>query len=53
MIASTPIFLVGFMGSGKTTVGEALATLLNRSFIDLDRLIEARANETIAGSHRP
>ena len=48
MIASTPIFLVGFMGSGKTTVGEALARFLNRSFIDLDRLIEARANETIA-----
>jgi shikimate kinase len=48
MIASTPIFLVGFMGCGKTTVGEALARMLNRSFIDLDRLIEARANETIA-----
>jgi shikimate kinase len=48
MITSTPIFLVGFMGCGKTTVGEALARLLNRSFIDLDRLIEARANETIA-----
>ena len=48
LITSTPIFLVGFMGCGKTTVGEALARMLQRSFIDLDRLIEARINETIA-----
>lgn len=34
-----PLFLVGFMGAGKTTVGRALATLLDRPFIDLDETI--------------
>jgi shikimate kinase len=34
------IFLVGFMGSGKSTVGPRLAARLGRSFHDLDRLIE-------------
>ncbi len=37
------IFLVGFMASGKTTVGAALASLLDRRFIDLDEWIVARA----------
>ncbi|HSB11492.1 MAG TPA: shikimate kinase [Blastocatellia bacterium] len=44
----SPIFLVGFMGAGKTTVGEALARLLDFDFFDLDRLIEARAGKTVA-----
>lgn len=36
------IFLVGFMGSGKSTVGPELARRLNCSFLDLDdRIIEA------------
>ena len=43
-----PIFLVGFMGCGKSTVGEALAAKLSRSFVDLDKRIEARADATIA-----
>jgi len=30
------IFLVGLMGSGKTTVGRALARKLNKRFIDSD-----------------
>lgn len=30
------IFLVGFMGAGKSSVGEALAQLLSRPFVDLD-----------------
>lgn len=34
------IFIVGFMGSGKTTVGRKLASRLNRYFIDLDQRIE-------------
>ncbi|MDT8272925.1 MAG: shikimate kinase, partial [Desulfomonilia bacterium] len=33
------IFLTGFMGSGKTTVGRALARLLDKEFVDLDDLI--------------
>jgi shikimate kinase len=42
------IFLVGFMGSGKTTVGERLARDLGFRFIDLDREIEARRGLSIA-----
>ncbi|MGZ8694526.1 MAG: bifunctional shikimate kinase/3-dehydroquinate synthase [Gaiellaceae bacterium] len=39
--------LVGFMGAGKSTVGEQVAELLGRRFIDLDREIEARTGTTI------
>ena len=34
------IVLVGFMGSGKTTVGKALEEKTNMSFVDTDELIE-------------
>jgi shikimate kinase len=44
----SPIFLVGFMCCGKSTVGEALAAKLSRSFIDLDKRIEAITDRTIA-----
>jgi shikimate kinase len=37
------IYLIGFMGSGKTTLGKKLASNLRWTFIDLDRIIE---NET-------
>jgi shikimate kinase len=43
-----PIFLVGFMGAGKTTVGQALAKRLNCEFFDLDQLIEARVGKPIS-----
>ena len=36
-----PIFLIGFMGSGKSTLGSWLAARLNVDFVDLDRLVEA------------
>lgn len=36
------IFLIGPMGSGKTTVGRALSELLGLEFVDLDQQIEAR-----------
>ena len=42
-----PIFLTGFMGSGKSAAGEALSDLLGRPFIDLDTRIEAKANRSI------
>ena len=34
------IFFVGFMGSGKTTLGRKLASLINFDFIDTDHYIE-------------
>ncbi|MBO0912725.1 MAG: shikimate kinase [Acidobacteria bacterium] len=45
---SRPIGLVGFMGAGKTTVGQALAARLQQEFIDLDEVIQAHARRTIA-----
>ena len=39
------IFLTGFMASGKSTVGFALAEALQKDFFDLDREIEARLNK--------
>ena len=35
-----PIFLIGFMASGKTTVGRLLAERLDWAFVDLDKVIE-------------
>lgn len=37
-----PVFLVGMMGAGKTTVGRRLARRLGWSFVDADRELEAR-----------
>ena len=42
------ILLIGFMGSGKTTAGAALARRLGTRFIDLDALIELAAGCSIA-----
>lgn len=33
------VFLIGFMGSGKTTFGKKLANKLNAEFIDIDELV--------------
>lgn len=41
------IVLVGPMGSGKTTVGRGLATLLKRQFVDSDQEIETRTGVDI------
>lgn len=42
------ITLIGFMGCGKTSVGEELARLLGVGRADLDQLIEERAGTTIS-----
>ena len=34
------IFLIGYMGAGKTTVGKVLSRQLGLSFIDLDHYID-------------
>ncbi|AIF44118.1 shikimate kinase [Virgibacillus sp. SK37] len=41
---NTSIILIGFMGSGKTTIGQELANLMDREFIDLDKEIERKYN---------
>ena len=43
-----PVFLIGFMGAGKTTVGQILAQKLNLQFVDLDHFIENKTKLTIA-----
>ena len=42
------VFLVGFMGAGKTSVGRALGQRLNWIFEDLDDRIQAREGRTVA-----
>lgn len=44
----TNIALIGYMGTGKTAVGQALARKLGMKFIELDRLIEEQAGKKIA-----
>ena len=43
----TRLILIGFMGSGKTTLGRALAKELGLTFIDLDNSIELRRCKSI------
>ncbi|HEX9785943.1 MAG TPA: shikimate kinase [Opitutaceae bacterium] len=42
------LYLVGFMGTGKTTVGRALAQRLHMTFIDVDTEIERLAGMSIS-----
>ena len=42
------VYLVGFMGAGKTTVARALAKRLDWQAIDIDELIEQREHDTVA-----
>lgn len=42
------IFLMGYMGAGKTTLGEAFAKSLGVEFIDLDWYIEGRYQQTVS-----
>lgn len=49
MITNIPdlIFICGFMGAGKSTLGKKLAKQLRRPFLDLDDKIEEQAGQTI------
>ena len=42
------IYLIGYMGCGKTTLGRALGHALGARFIDLDDFVEQRAGMTVA-----
>jgi shikimate kinase len=48
----TSVALVGFMGTGKTAVGKALAEKLGKEFIELDAIIEKKAGMPIAAIFR-
>ena len=41
------IALIGFMGSGKTTVGRQLAKALEMKFVDIDKIISMREGKSI------
>jgi shikimate kinase len=43
----TSIALIGFMGTGKSVVGKALAKKLHKEFIELDAVIVARTGKSI------
>lgn len=46
------VFLIGFMGSGKSTLGSKLARRTGYRFLDMDHLIEETAGMTVPGIFR-
>ena len=47
-----PVFLIGFMATGKTTVGRLLASRTGRAFVDLDALVVEQAGRAIPAIFR-
>ncbi|MBB6275173.1 shikimate kinase [Porphyromonas circumdentaria] len=48
MDRNTPVFIVGYMGAGKSTLGRKLALLMEREFIDTDLFIENRFRKSVS-----
>ena len=42
------VFLIGYMGAGKTTLGKAFARAMGLTFVDLDWYIEERFHKTVS-----
>jgi shikimate kinase len=47
IFVNKPLFLIGYMGAGKTTIGRRLAQCLGRTFIDTDQFIESRYRQKV------
>ena len=45
---ATTIYLIGARASGKTTIGRALASVLNYAFVDTDEYMSATSHMTVA-----
>lgn len=43
-----PVFLIGYMGSGKSTLGRTVARLTGMDVIDLDQYIEGRFHQSVS-----
>ncbi len=43
-----PLFLIGYMGSGKSTLGRKAASALGWRFVDMDKEIERRAGMSVS-----
>lgn len=43
------LYLIGYMCSGKTTLGTLLSDITGRELIDLDKFIESKYNDTVNG----
>ena len=48
MATTKRVFLIGFMGAGKSTIGKRLANHLGLPFVDLDTVIEQQAGQTVS-----
>lgn len=46
------LFIIGYMGAGKSTVGKSLAPIFNLKFIDLDYYIEKKFNTKVSSIFR-
>jgi shikimate kinase len=44
---SSRVYLTGFMGSGKSTIGPILANTLGYDFVDIDKMIEQQTGESV------
>ncbi|MDE6755925.1 MAG: shikimate kinase, partial [Muribaculaceae bacterium] len=44
----SPLFLIGYMGSGKTTLGRGVEARAHIRFIDLDEYIEERQGKSVS-----
>ena len=47
MHTASRVYIIGFMGSGKTTAGKKISAFLGWDFVDLDHMIEMREKKSV------